>query len=379
MDFNYSKQQQQLREDARSFCEKYCSEEQAAALDREPRFPTELHRGLAEAGLMGHGFPSSYGGSDGGTTDIAVLYEVIGAHSDAAVNLLFVNYICGSLIVFAGTDAQKEEFVNGIAAGELRFAFALSEPEAGSDAGSIQTTAVRDGNEYVINGVKLYTTGARDADYILTAVRTDPDRKASAAISLLIVPTGTEGVHIEAMDKIAGNAVTSCRVEYTDVRLPLERLLGDENQAWPILMIGGGLERLVVGASAVGAAQSILDEALAFVKQREQFGQPIGGFQAVQHQLADIATEIDAARLLVYRAAWRIDQGEQPMQEVSMAKLYASERLSEIAMRGMRLLGGRAYLRETPMPRRLREAMLSLYAGGTVEIQRNLIARGLGL
>jgi alkylation response protein AidB-like acyl-CoA dehydrogenase len=220
--------------------------------------------------------------------------------------------------------------------------------------------------------------GALDADYILTAVRSDPEARPSRGISLFLVPRETPGLHIAPMEKIAGNAIASCRVTYDGVQVTKDALLGAENGAWPMLMLGGGFERVVVAASAVGAAAAALDEMLHFAREREQFGQPIGGFQAIQHQLADVATEIEAARLLVYRAAWQIDGGQQPVKEVSMAKLYASERLTEILMRGMRLLGGRAYLAETPMPRRLREAMLGLYAGGTAEIQRNLIARQLG-
>lgn len=379
MDFALTDRQQELRERLEAFCTEHCTEEAAAALDREPVYPEALHRALADSGLLRYCLPARFGGEDGGALDLVLINEVLGAHSSAAANILFVNLICALLLTFAGSDEQKNTLVTAIGKGDERFAFALTEPEAGSDAGAIRTTARADGGEYRLDGVKLYATGAEKADYIVTAVRTDTEAKPSRGISLFVVPTGTPGLDIEPLDKIAGNAVSSCRVTYDGVRVSKDTLLGMENGAWPILMLGGGLERVIVAASAVGGAQSALDEMLRFAGEREQFGQPIGRFQAIQHQLADVATEIEAARLLVYRAAWLIDQGKQPVKEVSMAKLYASERLCEILMRGMRLLGGSAYLTETPMPRRLREAMLSLYAGGTAEIQRNLIARHLGL
>lgn len=379
MDFGLSEAQQALREKVVAFSDEYCTEAHAQALDRHPEYPAELHRALAASGLLGYGLPEALGGSGGTAVDTVIIHEQLGGRSDAALNLLFVNSICGTLITFAGSDQQKAELVPAIARGELGFAFALTEPEAGSDAGAIKTRARAHGDDYVVDGVKLYTTGAADADYILTAVRSNDESRASRGTSLLLVPTDAEGLKSEPMDKIAGNAVASCRVEYAGVRVPQANRVGGENQAWPMLMIGGGLERLIVAAAAVGSAQQVLQELLVFVGEREQFGQPIGQFQAVQHQLADMATEIDAARLLTYRAAWTIDQGRQPVKEASMAKLYASERLAEIVIRGMRLLGGRAYLMENGMQRRLRESMLSLYAGGTMEIQRNLIARSLGL
>ena len=379
MNFEWNAEQQALIAKVREFQKQHCNETQAQALDRNPIFPADLHRALADAGLLGYSFAQAAGGQGGNVTDLAIIQEALGGHSDAALNLLFVNNICGMIIMFGGSDAQKQNYLPAIVRAEKSFAFALTEPEAGSDAGAIATTAHRDGDEYVVNGVKLYTTGANDADFILTAVRSNDEAKASRGTSLLLVARDAPGLDVQPMDKLAGNAVASCRVEYNQVRVPVANRVGGEHQAWPLLMLGGGLERLIVSAAAVGTAQTILDDVLEFVQKREQFGQPVGNFQAVQHQLADMACELDAARLLVYRAAWLMDQGKQPVKEVSMAKLFASERLMQIALRGMRLLGGQAYFMESAMQRRMRESMLSLYAGGTMEIQRNLIARSLGL
>lgn len=379
MDFALSPEQAALAERVAAFCREHCTEAHAAALDRAPRFPAELHHALAASGLLGWCLPAAYGGADGGPIELCVINEGLGRHSSAATNLHFVNGVSAALIALGGTEAQKAEYVRGVAEGRVRFAFALTEPGAGSDAAAIATRAVRDGDAYVVEGTKLYTTGAAEADYILTVVRSRPDGKASQGTSLLAVPRDAPGLTVTPLEKIAGGCVASCRVEYDRVRVAAAQRVGPEHGGWPILMTGGGLERLVVAASSVGAAQAVLEEVTAHVTTREQFGQPVSRFQAVQHQLADMATEIDAMRLLTYRAAWMAAQGTAGPREVSMAKLYASERLAEIAMRGMRLLGGRAYFTETPMPRRLREAMLALYAGGTVEIQRNAIARSLGL
>ena len=379
MDFGLTPEQAALQERVDAFCRQHCTDAHAAALDREPRYPAELHRALAESRLLGWCLPAAYGGADGGPMEGCIINERLGRHSSAATNLLFINGVSAALIALGGTEAQKEEYVRGVAEGRLRFAFALTEPGAGSDAAAIASRAVRDANTYVVHGTKLYTTGALDADYILTVVRTRPDGKASRGTSLLIVPRTAAGVTVTPLEKIAGNCIASCRVEYDGVRVDAGQRVGPEDGAWSILMVGAGLERLTVAASSVGAARAVLDEVTAHVTTREQFGQPVSGFQAIQHQLADIATEIDAMELLTYRAAWMAAQGMVRPKEISMAKLYCSERLSEIVLRGMRLLGGGAYFTATPMPRRMREAMLGLYAGGTVEIQRNVIAKSLGL
>lgn len=379
MDFRFTKEQEALRQKVETFCRQHCTEEQAEALDRQPRFPIELHKALAESGLLGYCLPKEHGGSGGGTVELCIINEGLGRHSNAAMNLLFINGISGAMIGLAGTEVQKQQYLRAIAEGRMRFAFALTEPGAGSDAASITSSAIRNGDDYVINGVKLYTTGAGDADFILTVVRTSTEGKASKATSLLVVPTSSAGLTITPLDKIACSGVASCRVEYRDVRIPITHRLDAENQGWGVLMLGGGLERLSVAACSLGIAQAIFDEVKTYLSIREQYGQSVSKFQAIQHQLADMATEIEAMRLLTYSAAWMTAQGMMPVKEVSMAKLYCSERVNEIAQRGMRLMGGMAYFHGTPIQRRMRESLLSFYAGGTMEVQRNLIARNLGL
>jgi alkylation response protein AidB-like acyl-CoA dehydrogenase len=379
MEFELNDAQQALRRRIIAFSEQHCGSAVSTELDRNPRYPEELHAAMAEAGIFAHCLPRELGGAGGSVTDAVIINEILGGRSDAAGNMLFVNLIGATLVAVAGTAEQKQQIVPEVAAGRVRLAFAMTEPEAGSDAGGIQTLAEPAGDGYALRGVKLYTTGALQADYILTVALTDPEQRAKRGSSIFLVPRQAPGLKIEALSKLAGNAVPSCRVEYEGVTVGADALLGQKNAAWTPLMVGAGLERLLVAASCLGRAEVVLQEIIDFVRTRHQFGQPVGRFQSIQHQVADMATDIEAMRWLVYSAAWRIDHGQLPVKEVSMAKVFCAERLNEIVNRGMRLLGGRAYLKECSMERHLRESYLGLYAGATVEIQRNLIARQLGL
>jgi alkylation response protein AidB-like acyl-CoA dehydrogenase len=379
MDFQMSAKQAALRDRVIALCTEHCTPEQEAQRDRQPAYPSDLHEAMASAGILGYCLSTAYGGSGGDALDLCVINEELARHSASATNILFINGICGSLISMAGSEEQKRQYVRGIAEGRLRFSFALTEPGAGSDAASIQMSAVRDGDGYVLNGVKLYTTGAFDADFVLTAARTTMEGKASRGTSLLIVPRRSAGLTVTPLDKIAGNDIASCHVEYRDVRVSLDSCLGEENRGWPLLMLGGGMERLSVAASCVGLGRTVLDEVLAHVSTRTQFGQPIAQFQAIQHRLADMATRLEAMRLLTYSAARKVAQGFPAIKEISMAKVFTAEGINEIVTYGMRMLGAKAYLSDTPMPRLLRESLLALYAGGTCEIQRNIIARNLGI
>lgn len=380
MEFNETPTQTALRDQIREFCSIHCTDDVAAEHDRCDSYPKTLHDALAKAGILGHCLPSAYGGNDGDVVDLCILNEELSQHSTVATNILFVSDVVGTLLASIGSDMQKELYIPAICNGSKRFAFALTEPGAGSDAGGIQMFAHKNDNgSYRINGSKLYTTGAADADYILTAVKTASDAKPSRSISLFIVPTDTSGMTITKLEKLAGNNIASCKVEYKDVEVSSELLIGMEHQGWSGLMIGGGLERLSVAACCLGAARATFDEVTEFVKQRQQFGQNISQFQAVQHQIADMAIRIEAMHWLIYSAAYKTARGQAAIQNISMAKVFATEVTQEIVTMGMRLLGGKAYFMDSPMQRRLRETYLAFYAGGTMEIQRNVIAKCLGL
>jgi len=375
MDLKLSQVQEEMVERAHTLCRLHCSPEQEAQRERDGQFPAGLHRALAEAGLLGQSLPRSVGGGGGGLLDCALISEVLGHYSGTALALYFVNGVCGALIARAGSPEQQSRLLPGLMKGELRFAFALTEPHAGSDAAAISTRASCVGEEYVIDGAKLFTTGALEADYILTIARTDPRQKASGGSSVLIVPRTAPGLSCVPQPKIAGNGYASCEVRYSGVRVPALARLGPENGAWTLLGAGSAIERITIAAGAVGTAQAAYDQARAFTTTREQFGQPVAKFQAVQHQLADMATRIEAMRWLTYRAAWLADQGRMAAGEISMAKLFCSETSQDILTAAMRLSGGRGYLEDTGLARRWREGFLAFYAGGTNEIQRNTIAR----
>ncbi len=375
MDFSWSSEQTALRERIESLCAEHCPDDRQRELEASCEFPRALHQALGAAGIIGYGLPAPYG-AGGSLLDLALINETLSARAPVAVSPCFVNQVCGALLAATGTAEQKDRFLPGLAAGRLTFAFALTEPQAGSDAAAIALQAQRDGSDYLLNGSKLYATGCWDADYIITAVRTQPDGKASRGTSLICVPRDSDGLSLNKLDKLGGRNHASCLVEYQQVRVAQELRIGTEHGGWPVLMLAAGIERVCVAATCVGAVTAALSELSVFLQQREQFGQPIANFQAVRHKLADLATEAEAMRWLTYRAAWLAAQaGPAAAGTVSMAKLNAAEKAGHILQEVMKLSGGTAYLSDHPAPRRLRETMLSFYAGGTAEIQRELIAR----
>jgi acyl-CoA dehydrogenase len=383
MDFTLSPAQQELRQRVARFCATHLTPAATEALDRTTEFPDQLYAAMAASGLLRVAIPAPYGGEGGDLFDVVLLTEELAKHSGTAVNLYLVNAVfAGILLLLAGTEEQRRELVPQLGSGQRRFAFALTEPGAGSDAGAIATTAVADGDAFVIQGTKLYTTGANVADFILTVARTRPEEKVSRGSSVFLVPRTAAGLEIEPMDKIAGNAFASCEVRYQGVRVAAEQILGGPqalHRGWEALMQNAVAERLCVAASCLGLAQAAYREAREHALRREQFGQPIVGFQAIQHALVEMATEIEALRWLTYHAAWRAARNESCAVEVGMAKLYGAEALNVLVLRAMKILGGKAYLMSSPLQRYQREALLSFYAGGTSEIQKNLLGRLLGL
>ena len=377
MDFGPTDRQRQLQERVYSLCAAFPASAEGEAADALRAYPAELHKGLCEEAILGHCLPRAHGGGDGGFLDLSLIAETLGAHNNIGLNIYFVNMAVGTLLARAGSADQQRKFLDPLVKGRFKGCFSLTEPNAGSDAAGIACEAVRDGDHYLLNGVKLWATGAAVADAILVVARTDADAKASQAMSMFMIPAGADGLVVTPIEKLAGNAMASCELTLQDVRVAADARIGAENEAWSHLAYTGAMERLTVAAGNLGAAQAVFDLVAPFARDRRQFGQPIASFQSIQHQLVDIATEIEAMRWLVYSTAWKHDQGETCAKEISMAKLYTTERLNDIVMRGMRIFGGRAYRKGHAMERMLRESLLSLYAGGTSEIQRNVIARQL--
>ena len=285
----------------------------------------------------------------------------------------------GAFVAQIGTAQQKRHMLPAIRDGKLQLALAMTEPDAGSDAAAIKTRADATGQGFVINGEKIFTTGASSADTILVVARSSADDKR--AVSLFLVPGGADGVRIEPLTRAAANVHASCRVTLRDVRLGAEQLLGGADwlgKAWPIMRFSGSLERIVVAATSAGLADAIINRACSFAKERRQFGQPLASFQVLQHLLVEMRTAEVGMRLFVEHALKMLAEGEAE-QAASMAKYHCAEQLQEIAAKGMRIMGGRAFFAFEPMSRYYAEAPFSLYAGGTIEIQKSLIARSMGI
>jgi alkylation response protein AidB-like acyl-CoA dehydrogenase len=302
------------------------------------------------------------------------------ARSLSLTTIYMVNAIFGGAFVAQiASPQQKRHLLPAIRAGKLQLAFAMTEPDAGSDAGAMGTRAVATGQGYAISGDKIFTTGASSADYILVVARSGGDEKRT--VSLFLVPGGAEGVSIEPLARVSGNVHASCRVTLRDVRVGPEHLLGGPEwlgKAWSIMRFSGSLERIIVAATATGLAEAVTDRALSFAKERRQFGQPLASFQSLQHLLVEMRTAEIGMRLFVEHALEMLAAGEVE-QAASMAKYHCAEQLQEIVAKGMRIMGGRAFFSFEQMSRYYCEAPFSLYAGGTNEIQKSLIARSMGI
>lgn len=321
--------------------------------------------------------PEELGGSAAGPMEYAVMCEAGARYGyDFVAAVVGTPSFTAQNIIKYGNQDHMDRFIKPFVAGDLRFSIGISEPEAGSDAASTKTKAVRDGDEYVISGAKQWISGSGLPNaHILMLVRTDPDAPKHKGLSTIIVPAEAEGVTLRKLNTLARRGMGTYQVFLDQVRVPAANLLGEEGQGWEI--IGGNLEleRIACASGYTGTAQQAVDDALLYATQREQFGQPIYEFQVLKHMLADMQTEVDAARLITYRAAGMVAAGEPALREVSMAKLFASETLASVSKRGVQILGGHGMLPEADMERYFREGMQSLVGGGTSQIQRSIIAR----
>jgi alkylation response protein AidB-like acyl-CoA dehydrogenase len=289
-----------------------------------------------------------------------------------------VSMISAGAVSRFGNEEQKQEILGGVAGGVVE-CIAMSEPEAGSDVGSLTCRAERSNGGYVINGQKTWITGAHVAEHILLVCRTTRGENKHQGLSMISVPANAEGVEIRGIETMGGREVND--VFFTDCEVPAERLVGRQDEAWMQLMAGLNFERLIIGAQLLGVAERAFDDTLAYVKERKQFGRPIGSFQALRHRLADLATEIETAKLLVYDVAAKTDAnpGQLLPREASMAKLKATETAKRAALEGMQMMGGYGYATEYDMQHHVRTALPSTIYGGTSEIQRDIIAKTLGL
>lgn len=379
MNFELTKEQQMIREMVRDFAEKEIAPH-AIQNDIESKFPEEVFKKMGELGMLGIPFPEEYGGSGGDTVSYALAVEEVGrVCGGTGLSYAAAVSLGASPIYYFGTEEQKCEYLVPMASGQTLGAFGLTEPNAGSDAGGTQTRAVLDGDEYVINGEKCWITNAGYSRQVIVTAVTGKNEQGKNIISAIIVPTDTPGFTINSnYDKMGVRASNTCELILEDVRVPKENLLGDPDKGFSqfLYTLDGG--RISIGALAVGVAQGAFERALQYAKERKQFGKPIANFQAIQFKLADMAMEIELARMMVLKSAWLKDQNKPFSKESAFAKLYASETAMRTTDQAVQIHGGYGYMREYEVERMMRDAKLLEIGEGTSEIQRLVIARQLG-
>jgi butyryl-CoA dehydrogenase len=375
MQFQLNDDQQMLRDMVRQFVEKE-ARPTVAERDEQALWPERLVQQMGELGLLGVAVSEEYGGAGLDYISYAIVIEEL-SRVDASLGVIAsVNnsLVCYGLEKF-GTEEQKRELLIPLASGRALGAFSLSEPGAGSDAAAQKTTAVRQGDEYVIDGVKNWVTNGDHADTIILMAMTDP-AKGAKGITAFLVDTRAPGCSIVKVEnKLGIRSAHSCQMAYDGYRLPAWRRLGEEGQGFKIAMTILNAGRIGIAAQALGIAQAAYEAALGYTKVREQFGKPIYEFQGVGFTLADMATRIKAARLLTYEAAWRKDQGLDYVKDASMAKLFASETAMWTATKAIQLHGSNGYSKEYPVERHFRDAKITEIYEGTSEIQRLVISR----
>ncbi len=380
MDFTFTEEQEMLRDSVIKLMAKHAPPAALRNWDRERAFPEDLYQAWAEAGLLRLAFPEALGGLGGSALDVAiVVYELSRVSTD--VTMAFGGSIfCGLNLLRKGSDAQRATWLPRLLGGEVKFAIGISEPDAGSDVGAIRTTAVRDGDHYIVNGQKLWTTGAGLKNSVICAyVKTDTKTHYRKGMSHILIDNNTPGVELRKLDMLGRRSVGTYEIFLKDVRVPVDRIVGGEGGGWDCLMGGLQYERAVSAAGNCGGAQAVFDLAKAYAGTRVQFGQPIGSFQAIGHMLADMETELEAGKLLTWRANWLVSQGKDALREITHAKLFTSEMYARHANMGVQIMGGYGLNEDFDMQRYLRDSRSTTIAAGTSQTQRNLLANLMGL
>jgi acyl-CoA dehydrogenase len=376
----FTEEHEALRESLRAFVEREIRPH-APAWEAAEEFPRELYTRMGELGFLGLTYPEEYGGQGGDTVHGAVFAEEMarcGSGGVAAGIGAHVGIAMPPIDKF-GTDEQKRRWLVPAVRGEKIGALAITEPGAGSDVAGLKTSARREHGEYVVNGSKTFITNGVRADFYVTAVKTSPDG-GHHGISFLVLEKGMPGFEVSRkLEKLGWHASDTGELSFFDVRVPAENLLGEENKGFYLIMANFQWERLAMALGAVGGMQATFERTLAYVKEREAFGRPIGRFQAVRHKIAAMATKIEACRDLTYHGLRLLVSGQDALREVSSAKLLACRAAVEVADEAVQLHGGYGYMREYDVERALRDARLGPIGGGTDEIMKEIIGRQLGL
>lgn len=376
---NFLNESQQLWLDTvNRFMDNEVTVEYVRKCDMNRDYPYEAYEKIAKQGWLGLLFKEQEGGAEGDIFDYTLMAEGLGKFGfDFAAAILVPTFTAMNIAKY-GSARQKDKYIQAFIDGRIRFSVSISEPDAGSDAANTKTRARRDANgDWIVNGQKLWCSGAASRDTVIAMlVRTDPDNK-HGGLSVLLIPNDTPGLVINKLPTLSRHATGTTEIFLDNVRVPGDALLGEEGQGWKIITEHLELERCSVAGAYVGNAQTAVSTAVRYAHERVQFGKPLWDFQVLKHMLADCQTQVDAARLLVYRAAELASRHVPCSREVSMAKLYASETLKQCALTGMQVLGGYANLPEADMERYLRESIQSTIGGGTSQIQKTIIAKSM--
>ena len=381
MPLKLSNEQRDFVAAIRDFCGRECgTREQRDALTDGGRsaHSAEVYAKMADLGWLGIGIPEAYGGAGGGMVDMCLFLEET-SRGQAPVGGFGTTAIVAGAYERFGTEEQKEAMLGGIVAGAVE-SIAMSEPEAGSDVGNLACRAERRNGGFVLDGQKTWISNAQVASHILVVARTDRGGSKHEGLTMFEIPRDADGMEVRGIPTMAGPDEVN-DVFLTGCEVPASSVLGEVDQGWMQLMAGLNVERLILAAVILGVAQRAFDETLAYVKERKQFGRPIGSFQALKHRIADLATELECCRLLVYDVAATVDADPARMlpREASMAKLKVTEAAKRIALEGMQMMGGYGYATEYDMERHVRTALVSTIYGGTSEIQREIVAKTYGL
>jgi acyl-CoA dehydrogenase len=380
MDFSFTPDQEALRGHLQALLGEVCPPQYAERCDNEARPPREAYEALAKHGWFGLNLPAEYGGAGGSPIELAILLEECGRHFEELAMWVFRTLTYGGYAVLThGSREQKGRLLPRVARGELSFCFGLTEPEAGSDAAAVTTRATAVDGGYVINGQKAFTSGMDISDYCLLVARTASGARKQQGITNFLMDTKLPGIEVRRIATLGQRAIGTTQVFYTDVKVPASAVLGVVDRGWETVDAVLWYERLCLSAARTGAATAAFEYALAYAKSRKQFGRAIGEFQAISHKLADMKVMLDVSRMLVYRYAWLMSQGNATRHDAAVVKLQTGEAYKAVSDMGLQILGGYGYCMEYPMQRFFRDSRLAVIGAGTSEIQRNIIARGLGL
>ena len=376
MDFAFTKEQIEIQKAVKGFCKGEFTKELAYELDEKHEFPMKLFKKAADLGFIGIAFPEEYSGQGLGCVENTIVVEELCRADSTIGSAIALSYFASECILHFGSREQKEKLLPMVAEGKTLSAGAFTEPDHGSDITRMDTTAIKDGDEWVVNGTKVFITNAALAGFFTVLCQTDPDANPShRGISMILVEADRAGVSTADVGKKMGIQSTStCEVVFKDVRVPASNLIGEEGKGFYQVLHFFDESRIMVAAQALGIAECAYDRAVAYIKEREQFGKKLAQFQINQHKIADMYTKIELAKLMTYKAAWNFDQGRIDPALTSMAKMYAARTAVEVADEAIQLLGGYGYITEYDVERIYRDAKITEIYEGTKEIQKNTIA-----